>query len=33
MPVSPPRVGCKPGTRIFTIRDPMAGMPTALIGT
>ncbi|WP_200306096.1 VOC family protein [Paracraurococcus ruber] len=32
MPVSPLRVGRKPGTRLFTIRDGAAGIPTAMIG-
>lgn len=30
--VSPLRVGRKPGTRIFTLRDAAAGVPTAFIG-
>ena len=30
--VSPLRVGRKPGTRLFTIRDQAAGVPTAFIG-
>ena len=30
--VSPLRVGRKPGTRIFTLRDAAAGAPTAFIG-
>jgi len=30
--VSPLRTGRKPGTRIFTIRDHAAGVPTAFIG-
>jgi len=33
IPVSPLRVGRKPGTRIFTIRDNAARVPTAFIGT
>jgi catechol 2,3-dioxygenase-like lactoylglutathione lyase family enzyme len=33
MPVSPLRVGRKPGTRLFTIREHAAGIPTAFIGT
>jgi catechol 2,3-dioxygenase-like lactoylglutathione lyase family enzyme len=33
VPVSPLRTGRKPGTRIFTIRDNAAGVPTAFIGT
>jgi catechol 2,3-dioxygenase-like lactoylglutathione lyase family enzyme len=32
VPVSPLRVGRKPGTRLFTIRDHAAGVPTAFIG-
>ncbi len=32
MPVSPLRMGRKPGTQIFTIRDQAAGVPTAFIG-
>ena len=32
IPVSSLRVGRKPGTRIFTIQDHAAGIPTALIG-
>jgi catechol 2,3-dioxygenase-like lactoylglutathione lyase family enzyme len=32
IPVSPLRAGRKPGTRIFTIRDHAAGVPTAFIG-
>lgn len=32
VPVSPLRVGRKPGTRIFTIREQRAGVPTAFIG-
>ena len=32
LPVSPLRVGRKPGTRLFTIRDHAAGIPTAFIG-
>jgi catechol 2,3-dioxygenase-like lactoylglutathione lyase family enzyme len=32
IPVSPLRVGRKPETRIFTIRDHAAGVPTAFIG-
>lgn len=32
IPVSPLRTGRKPGTRIFTIRDHAAGVPTAFIG-
>ena len=32
VPVSPLRVGRKPDTRLFTIRDHAAGVPTAFIG-
>lgn len=32
IPVSPLRTGRKPGTRIFTIREHAAGVPTAFIG-
>lgn len=32
VPVSPLRVGRKPGTRLFTIRDHAAEVPTAFIG-
>jgi catechol 2,3-dioxygenase-like lactoylglutathione lyase family enzyme len=32
VPVSPLRVGRKPGTRIFTVRGQVAGVPTAFIG-
>ncbi|WP_431267046.1 VOC family protein [Dankookia sp. P2] len=32
VPVSPLRIGRKPGTRLFTIRDHAAGVPTAFIG-
>ncbi|TDH59465.1 glyoxalase [Dankookia rubra] len=32
VPVSPLRVGRKPGTRLFTIRDHAAAVPTAFIG-
>lgn len=32
MPVSPLRIGRKPGTRLFTIRDHAAAVPTAFIG-
>ncbi|GGC71878.1 glyoxalase [Siccirubricoccus deserti] len=32
VPVSPLRVGRKPGTRLFTIRDHASGVPTAFIG-
>jgi catechol 2,3-dioxygenase-like lactoylglutathione lyase family enzyme len=32
IPVSPLRAGRKPGSRIFTIRDQAAGVPTAFIG-
>lgn len=32
IPVSPLRTGRKPGTRIFTVREGAAGVPTAFIG-
>jgi catechol 2,3-dioxygenase-like lactoylglutathione lyase family enzyme len=32
MPVSPLRIGRKPGTRLFTIRGEAAELPTAVIG-
>jgi hypothetical protein len=32
VPVSPLRVGRKPGTRLFTVRDHAAWVPTAFIG-